>query len=304
LGLKQLGEDPWINIARRYPANTRMRGKITNITDYGCFVQLEEGVEGLVHMSEMDWTNKNIHPSKVVKIDQELDVMVLEIDEERRRISLGIKQCQENPWDHFSRTYKVGDKVKGDVRSITDFGVFIGLQGGIDGLVHLTDLSWTEEGEKAVRSFKKGEPVEAVILAIDPERERISLGIKQLEDDPMEKFLSGYDRSDSLHTTVESVEDKIAVLRINDDLTGILRISDYSFDHTESLANELKVGDKLEVKIANVDAKGRHIYLSHKALEEAPEGGRYNTSSNVSSEATLGDLLKVQMQNKDKKSDK
>jgi small subunit ribosomal protein S1 len=296
LGLKQLGEDPWINIARRYPANTRLHGKITNITDYGCFVQLEEGVEGLVHMSEMDWTNKNIHPSKVVKVDQEVDVMVLEIDEERRRISLGIKQCQENPWDHFSRTFKVGDKVKGDVRSITDFGVFIGLDGGIDGLVHLTDLSWTEDGEKAVRDFKKSEPVEAVILAIDPERERISLGIKQLQDDPMENFLAGYDRAESLETTVESVEDKVAVLRINDELTGILRISDYSFDHTESLSSELKVGDKLEVKIANVDAKGRQIYLSHKALEEAPEGGRYNTAGNVSSEATLGDLLKEQMQ--------
>lgn len=303
LGIKQLGEDPWINIARRYPAHARLRGKITNITDYGCFVQLEEGVEGLVHMSEMDWTNKNIHPNKVVKIDQEVDVMVLEIDEERRRISLGIKQCQENPWDHFSRTYKVGDKVKGDVRSITDFGVFIGLDGGIDGLVHLTDLSWTEEGEKAVREFKKGGPVEAVILAIDPERERISLGIKQLQDDPMEKFLASYDRSEAFETTVESVEDKVAVLRISDGLTGILRISDFSFEHTESLNNELKVGQRLEVKIANVDAKGRQIYLSHKALEEPPEGGRYNTAGNVSVKATLGDLLKEQMQN-DKKSNK
>jgi small subunit ribosomal protein S1 len=295
LGLKQLGEDPWINIARRYPANSRLHGKITNITDYGCFVQLEEGVEGLVHMSEMDWTNKNIHPSKVVKVDQEVDVMVLEIDEERRRISLGIKQCQDNPWDQFSGNHKVGDKVKGDVRSITDFGVFIGLSGGIDGLVHLTDLSWTEDGEKVVRSFKKGEELEAVILAIDSDRERISLGIKQLQSDPMETFLAGYDRAESLETTVESVEDKVAVLRMNEELTGVLRISDYSFDHTESLTNELNVGDKLEVKIANVDAKSRQIYLSHKALEEAPEGGRYNTAGSVSSKATLGDLLKEQM---------
>ena len=306
LGLKQLGEDPWVNIAKRYPADTRLAGKITNITDYGCFVQIEEGVEGLVHMSEMDWTNKNVHPSKVVKVDQEVNVMVLEIDEERRRISLGIKQCQENPWGQFARENKVDDKVKGTVRSITDFGVFIGLPGGIDGLVHLTDLSWSDEGETVVRSFKKGEELETVILGIDSDRERISLGIKQLQSDPMEAFLAGYDRESSLETTVESVEDKSAMLRINETLVGVLRISDYSFDHITSLRDELTVGGKLEVKVSNVDAKTRQIYLSHKALDEAPQGGRYNTTSNVPTKATLGDLLKEQItpsQGKDKSSD-
>ncbi len=300
LGLKQMGEDPWVNIARRYPANSRLTGKVTNITDYGCFVQVEEGVEGLVHMSEMDWTNKNIHPSKVVKMGQEVEVMVLEIDEERRRISLGVKQTRSNPWDDFQSKFSVGDKVSGKVRSITDFGVFIGLDGGIDGLVHLTDLSWSEDGEEMVRRYKKGEEVEAVILTIDSERERISLGIKQMSDDPVQNFLNSYNKQDPIEATVESVEQKQAVLSVADGVAGILRIADYSFEHQSDLRDVLKKDDTLEVKITNYDAKNRQIYLSHKALLEQADS-RFDTVGDVSTESTLGDLLKQQMsQGKDK----
>ena len=300
LGLKQMGEDPWVNIARRYPANSRLTGKVTNITDYGCFVQVEEGVEGLVHMSEMDWTNKNIHPSKVVKMGQEVEVMVLEIDEERRRISLGVKQTRSNPWDDFQSKFSVGDKVSGKVRSITDFGVFIGLDGGIDGLVHLTDLSWSEDGEEMVRRYKKGEEVEAVILTIDSERERISLGIKQMSDDPVQNFLNSYNKQDPIEATVESVEQKQAVLSVADGVAGILRIADYSFEHQSDLRDVLKKDDTLEVKITNYDAKNRQIYLSHKALLEQADS-RFDTVGDVSTESTLGDLLKQQMsQGKDR----
>jgi len=297
LGLKQMGEDPWVNIASRYPANSRLTGKVTNITDYGCFVQIEEGVEGLVHMSEMDWTNRNIHPSKVVKMGQEVEVMVLEIDEERRRISLGVKQTKVNPWEEFSSKHAVGDKVSGKVRSITDFGVFIGLDGGIDGLVHLTDLSWNEEGEEAVRHYKKGEEVEAVILAIDSDRERISLGVKQLSSDPLQHFLEGYDRSVAMETEVIAVEPKQATLRMADDLTGTMRVADYSFDHIDDLTTVLKVGDALEVKITNIDSKNRQVFLSHKALLEQGDS-RFDTVGEVSSDSTLGDLLKQQMSGK------
>ncbi len=297
LGLKQMGEDPWVNIAERYPANTKLTGKVTNITDYGCFVQIEEGVEGLVHMSEMDWTNRNVHPSKIVKMGQEIDVMVLEIDEDRRRISLGVKQTKVNPWQEFSGQHAVGDKVNGKVRSITDFGVFIGLPGGIDGLVHLTDLSWTEEAEQAVRHYKKGEEVEAVILAIDSERERISLGVKQLSSDPLQHFLESYDRALPIDTEVISVEEKQAILRIADDLTGIMRVADYSFDHVADLSKVLKAGDALEVKVTNIDSKSRQVFLSHKALLEQGDS-RFDTVGDVSSDSTLGDLLKQQIAGK------
>src|SRR3990167_1385525 len=235
LGLKQLGEDPWVNVAGRYPSGTRLSGKVTNITDYGCFVELEQGVEGLVHMSEMDWTNKNIHPSKVVSLGEEVEVMVLEIDEARRRISLGVKQCKLNPWQEFSNSHQVGEKVKGPVCSITDFGLFVGLDGSIDGLVHLSDISWSEPGEQAVRAFQKGTEVEAVILAIDAERERISLGIKQLTTDPMEAYLHGLDKDTIIKAKVSSVAAKQAVLQLKDDMTGILRIADYTYDRIKDL---------------------------------------------------------------------
>ena len=297
LGLKQLGSDPWVDVARRYSPGTRVNGKVTNITDYGCFVELEEGVEGLVHMSEMDWTNKNVHPSKVVSMGDEVEVVVLDIDEERRRISLGIKQCQMNPWEEFAQNHQVGEKVKGPVCSITDFGLFIGLEGSIDGLVHLSDISWTEAGEQAVRSFQKGDEVEAVILAIDPERERISLGVKQLSDDPMESYLQGLDKDTVISAKVNSVSSKQAELQLNDELTGILRIADYSYDRIKDLQDELAVGETVDVKVVNFDRKNHQVYVSHKVLETPPTGE--NGSRMVSDEptkTTLGDLLKEQMQ--------
>ncbi|HLD84697.1 MAG TPA: 30S ribosomal protein S1 [Coxiellaceae bacterium] len=298
LGLKQLGDDPWVSIASRYPVNTRIRGKVTNITDYGCFVELQEGVEGLVHMSEMDWTNKNIHPSKVVNMHEEIEVVVLEIDEERRRISLGIKQGRENPWIAFSNNHAVGDKVKGTVCSITDFGLFIGLNGGIDGLVHLSDISWKEPGEQAVRAYQKGSEVEAVILAIDSERERISLGIKQLTGDPMESYLQGLDKDAIIKATVNELSTKQAVLQLTDELTGILRIADYSYDRVKDLQEELKVGETIDVKIVNVDRKSHQVYVSHKVLETPPknDSGARTVSTGVPTKTTLGDLLKEQMQ--------
>ncbi len=301
LGLKQLGEDPWHNVAQRYPANTRITGKVTNITDYGCFVEIEEGVEGLVHMSEMDWTNKNVHPSKVVNLNEEVEVIVLEIDEDRRRISLGVKQCKANPWAEFSSKHQVGEKVKGAVCSITDFGLFVGLSGGIDGLVHLSDISWTETGEQAVRSYQKGDMVEAVILAIDPERERISLGVKQLSNDPMEEHLQGLDKEAVIKAKVNEVSAKQAVLQLTPELTGVLRIADYSYDRVKDLQQELNVGEEIDVKVVNVDRKSHQIYVSHKVLETPPKGdtGTRTVTTDVPTKTTLGDLLKEKMQSKE-----
>lgn len=297
LGLKQMGEDPWENIARRYPTGTRVFGRITNITDYGCFVELEEGVEGLVHMSEMDWTNKNVHPSKVVTSGEEVEVLVLEIDEDRRRISLGIKQCKANPWDEYASQHEIGEKVSGNVRSLTDFGMFIGLDGNIDGLVHLSDISWSESGETAVRNFKKGDEVEAVILAIDPERERISLGIKQLQDNPVAGFLEGLDKDEIIKATATEVDAKQAMVTLRDDLTGVMRLADYTYDRIKDLREVLKVGDEVDVKIVNVDSKTNQILVSHKVLETRPdeEGTR---SVGEATKTTLGDLLKEQMKDK------
>ena len=301
LGLKQLAEDPWMNVARRYPVGTRLAGKVTNITDYGCFVELEEGVEGLVHMSEMDWTNKNVHPSKVVNLQEEVEVVVLDIDGERRRISLGVKQCRQNPWEQFSSTHQIGDKVKGAVCSITDFGLFIGLEGGIDGLIHLSDISWSEAGEVAVRSYQKGDMVEAVILAIDPERERISLGIKQLSGDPLEGQLQGLDKDAVIKAKVKEVSAKQAVLQLTEELTGILRIADYSYDRVKDLQEELTVGEEVDVKVINVDRKTQQVYVSHKVLETPPKGetGSRSVGGDAPTKTTLGDLLKEQMQAKE-----
>ena len=297
LGLKQLGEDPWVNVAGRYPSGTRLSGKVTNITDYGCFVELEQGVEGLVHMSEMDWTNKNIHPSKVVSLGEEVEVMVLEIDEARRRISLGVKQCKLNPWQEFSNSHQVGEKVKGPVCSITDFGLFVGLDGSIDGLVHLSDISWSEPGEQAVRAFQKGTEVEAVILAIDAERERISLGIKQLTTDPMEAYLHGLDKDTIIKAKVSSVAAKQAVLQLKDDMTGILRIADYTYDRIKDLQEELQVGEEIDVKVVNFDRKNHQVFVSHKVLETPPKGDTGTRSvGKEPTKTTLGDLLKEQMQ--------
>lgn len=298
LGIKQLGEDPWVNIARRYPTETRMFGKITNITDYGCFVQLEEGVEGLVHMSEMDWTNKNIHPSKVVQVGDEVEVIVLDINEERRRISLGIKQCKANPWEDFSTKHKQGDKVSGSIRSITDFGMFVGLDGEIDGLIHLSDISWTETPEEAVRNYKKGDELEAVILAIDPERERISLGVKQLESDPVSEY-ADTNKDTTLKGTVTEVDAKHVMLKLDEEMTGIMRIVDYSYDRVKDMRNELKDGEEVDVKIIGIDSKTRQLQLSHKVLEKRPDSTGSRAVGDAPTKTTLGDLLKEQMKGKD-----
>ncbi|WP_259423801.1 30S ribosomal protein S1 [Coxiella burnetii] len=298
LGMKQLADDPWAKIERRYPVNSRVFGKVTNITDYGCFVKLEEGVEGLVHTSELDWTNKNIHPSKVVQSGEEVEVMVLEIDEERRRISLGIKQCKRNPWQEFSEKHEKDEKITGKVRSITDFGMFIGLEGDIDGLVHLSDISWTESGEEAIRNYKKGDEVQAVILGIDPERERISLGIKQLEGDPFMEFVESYDKDAVIQAKVKEVESKQAVLELADQVLGQMRLADYTYDRVKDLTQELNVGDEVAVKIVNVDRKNRLINVSHKAVEGRSEKGT-RTVSDVPTKTTLGDLLKEKIQSKD-----
>jgi small subunit ribosomal protein S1 len=271
LGLKQLGEDPWVGIARRYPQGTRLFGKVTNLTDYGAFVEVEAGIEGLVHVSEMDWTNKNVHPSKVVQVGDEVEVMILEIDEERRRISLGMKQCMPNPWEDFAREYKKGDRVKGTIKSITDFGVFVGLLGGIDGLVHLSDLSWSEPGEEAVRKFKKGDELEAVVLSIDVERERISLGVKQMEGDPFTNFIANHDKNSVVQGTVKSVDAKGAVIALTQEVEGYLRASEFSRERVEDLRTELKEGDAVQAMIINVDRKNRSINLSVKAKDAAEE---------------------------------
>ena len=298
LGLKQLGEDPWNGLARRYPQGTRLFGKVTNLTDYGAFVEIEQGIEGLVHVSEMDWTNKNVHPSKVVQMGDEVEVMILEIDEDRRRISLGMKQCQPNPWQEFESNHEKGEKIKGLVKSITDFGVFVGLPGGIDGLVHLSDLSWTDGGEEAVRQFKKGEEVEAVVLAIDVEKERISLGVKQLAGDPFSNFVSVNDKGSVVTGKVKSLDAKGAVIALADDVEGYLRASEVSNDRVEDIRNVLKEGDDVEAVITTVDRKNRNINLSIKAKDAQENNAALRSlSANNSSAGTtsLGDLLKAKL---------
>src|SRR5712692_403316 len=271
LGLKQLGEDPWVGIGRRYPQGTRLFGKVTNLTDYGAFVEIEQGIEGLVHVSEMDWTNKNIHPSKVVQLGDEVEVMILEIDEDRRRISLGMKQCMPNPWEEFAMNHKKGDKVKGVIKSITDFGVFIGLPGNIDGLVHLSDLSWNVAGEEAVKTLKKGDEVETVVLSIDVERERISLGLKQLEGDPFGNYVATHDKGNIVKGTVKSIESKGAVIELEKDVEGYLRASEIARDRVEDVRTHLKEGDSVEAVIVNIDRKSRSINLSIKQKDAAEE---------------------------------
>jgi len=300
LGMKQLGEDPWVGLSRRYPQSTRLFGKVTNITDYGAFVEIESGIEGLVHVSEMDWTNKNIHPTKVVQLGDEVEVMILEIDEDRRRISLGMKQCMPNPWDDFSMNHKKGDKVTGSIKSITDFGVFVGLPGGIDGLVHLSDLSWNATGETAVRDYKKGQEVEAVVLAIDVERERISLGIKQLEGDPFTNFVAMHDKGSTVDGTVKSLDGKGAVIGLGGDIEGYLRASELSRDRVEDMRTHLKEGDAVNAMIINIDRKNRSINLSIKAKDNAEEGEAMQRISSENAGANtgttnLGALLKAKL---------
>jgi small subunit ribosomal protein S1 len=271
LGMKQLGEDPWVGLSRRYPTGTRLFGKVSNLTDYGAFVEIEQGIEGLVHVSEMDWTNKNVHPSKVVQLGDEVEVMVLEIDEERRRISLGMKQCMANPWEEFSMNHKKGDKVRGQIKSITDFGIFIGLPGGIDGLVHLSDLSWNQAGEEAVRNFKKGEEIDAMVLSIDVERERISLGVKQLDGDPFTGYISAHEKNSIATGTVKSIDAKGAVIQLDPEIEGYLRASEVARDRVEDIRTHLKEGDSVTAMIINIDRKNRTINLSIKAKDMAEE---------------------------------
>ena len=299
LGLKQLGEDPWVEIKNRYSVETRLVAKVTNLTEYGCFAELEEGVEGLVHVSEMDWTNKNVHPSKIVQLGDEVEVMVLDIDEERRRISLGIKQCQQNPWDAFNTNYSKGAKVRGAIKSITDFGIFIGLEGNIDGLVHLSDISWNEDGEEAVRNYSKGDEIETVIISIDPERERISLGIKQLEDDPFGNYVAQNDRGAVVTGTVIGVDAKGAVIQLVEEVEGYIKVSELGRDHVEDARTELKEGDTIEAKITNVDRKSRSLTLSIKAKDRDDEKEAVKLLKEKekasASPGTLGDLMKAQM---------
>ncbi|MCB2262973.1 MAG: 30S ribosomal protein S1 [Candidatus Thiosymbion ectosymbiont of Robbea hypermnestra] len=297
LGLKQMGEDPWVNISRRYPEGTRVFGKVTNIADYGCFVEIEAGVEGLVHVSEMDWTNKNIHPSKVVTLGNEVEVMVLDIDEERRRISLGIKQCQANPWDEFAANYKKGDHISGKIKSITDFGVFIGLDGGIDGLVHLSDISWDESGEQSLRRYQKGDEIETVVLSVDPERERISLGVKQLDKDPFSSFVATHDKGSVVTGTIKEVDAKGATVALAEGVEGYLRASEISRDRVEDARAVLKVDDRIEAKFLGVDRKNRTLSLSIKAKDMDEENAAikgYARDAQTGT-ATLGDILKQQM---------
>jgi len=297
LGIKQLGQDPWADLARRYPSSTRLFGKITNIADYGCFVEIEEGVEGLVHVSEMDWTNKNVNPSKVVHIGQEVEVMVLDIDEERRRISLGIKQCYANPWDEFAATHNKNDRVSGSIKSITDFGIFIGLDGGIDGLIHLSDISWNEPGEEAVRRYQKGDEIEAVVLSVDPERERISLGVKQLEKDPYSNFVAEHTKGSIVKGVVREVDAKAAIIDLGDGVEGTLRASELSRDRIEDARTILSAGDEVEAKFMGVDRKNRTISLSVKAKDSDDEAAMLHDYGADSAEATtnLGDVLKRQL---------
>ena len=302
LGLKQLGDDPWVDLARRYPEGTRLFGKVTNLTDYGSFVEIEPGVEGLVHVSEMDWTNKNIHPTKVMQLGDEVEVMVLDIDTERRRISLGVKQCQPNPWEEFAANHNKGDKVSGQIKSITDFGVFVGLEGGIDGLIHLSDLSWNQPGEEAVRNFKKGDELEATILAIDPERERISLGVKQMEGDPFSNFVAEHSKGSIVKGKIVSVDAKGAVVNLGGpEIEGYLRASELSRDRVEDARSLLKEGDEVEAKITTIDRKNRKISLSIKAkdMEEETDAVQEYTRKPGSVGSLLGDKLKEKLVNKD-----
>ncbi|MEQ8859217.1 MAG: 30S ribosomal protein S1 [Pseudomonadales bacterium] len=298
LGMKQLGDDPWVDITRRYPEGARVLATVTNLTDYGCFAEIEEGVEGLVHVSEMDWTNKNIHPSKVVAVGDEVEVMVLDIDEERRRISLGIKQCRPNPWEEFSINHAKNDRISGKIKSITDFGIFIGLDGGIDGLVHLSDISWNETGEDAVRRFSKGEEIETVILSVDPERERISLGIKQLDQDPFSDYTAVNDRGTVIKGIVKEVEPKEAIIELAPEVLATLKASEISQDRVEDARNVLKVGDEVEAKIISIDRKNRNISLSVKSKDIADEREAVRDHRGRETErpaTTLGDLIKQQM---------
>ncbi|HEX6007920.1 MAG TPA: 30S ribosomal protein S1 [Burkholderiales bacterium] len=299
LGLKQLGEDPWVGLSRRYPPGTRLFGKVSNLTDYGAFVEIEPGIEGLVHVSEMDWTNKNVHPSKVVQLGDEVEVMVLEIDEERRRISLGMKQCMPNPWEEFAMNYRKGDRVKGQIKSITDFGIFIGLPGGIDGLVHLSDLSWSQPGEEAVRNYRKGEEVEAMVLSIDVERERISLGIKQIEGDPFTSYIAAHEKNSVVTGTVKSIDAKGAVIQLDGDVEGYLRSSEVARDRVEDIRTRLKEGDSVTAMIINIDRKNRTINLSIKAkdmAEEAEAMQKLASEKQASAGTTnLGALLKAKL---------
>jgi small subunit ribosomal protein S1 len=299
LGLKQLGEDPWVEIKNRYPENTKVKAVVTNLTDYGCFAELEEGVEGLVHVSEMDWTNKNIHPSKLVNLGDEVEVMILDIDQERRRISLGLKQCQKNPWDAFGETFKKGDRISGNIKSITDFGIFIGLDGEIDGLVHLSDISWEEAGEQAVREYTKGDKIDTVILSIDPERERISLGIKQLSGDPFAAYTEENDKGAIVTGTITSVDTKEAVVTLAEGVEALLKATDISRDRVEDARTVLNEGDEIEAMIVNLDRKNRTIAVSIKAKEIGEEKNSVaehkKQTTTAASPATVGDLIKAQM---------
>jgi len=299
LGLKQLGDDPWVGLSRRYPQGTRLFGKVSNLTDYGAFVEIEQGIEGLVHVSEMDWTNKNVHPSRVVQLGDEVEVMILEIDEERRRISLGMKQCKPNPWEEFALNHKKNDRVRGQIKSITDFGIFIGLPGGIDGLVHLSDLSWTQPGEQAVRNYKKGDEIEAVVLSIDVERERISLGIKQLDGDPFTSYIATHDKNSSVTGKVKSIDAKGAVITVDTDVEGYLRASEVSHDRVEDIRTHLKEGDEVKAMIINIDRKNRSINLSIKAkdLAEGSEAMQKVATESAANTGTtnLGALLKAKL---------
>jgi small subunit ribosomal protein S1 len=298
LGLKQLGDDPWVNITRRYPEGSRLFGRVSNITDYGCFVEIEDGVEGLVHVSEMDWTNKNVNPNKVVNLGDEVEVMILEIDEERRRISLGMKQCMPNPWDEFAASHNKGDVITGKIKSITDFGIFVGLEGNIDGLIHLTDLSWNQSGDEAVRNYSKGQEVEAMVLSIDPERERISLGIKQLDKDPFSNFIGKHPKGSIVKGSVISVEPKAAIVDLGEGIEGVLRASEMATDRVEDARTFLSEGDEVEAKITGMDRKNRQVFLSIKAKdadEEAEALQDYTASADTSATTSFGDLLKEKL---------
>ncbi|MEQ1582951.1 MAG: 30S ribosomal protein S1, partial [Candidatus Nitrotoga sp.] len=304
LGIKQMGDDPWTGLERRYPQGTRLFGKVTNLTDYGAFVEIEQGIEGLVHVSEMDWTNKNVHPSKVVQLGDEVEVIILEIDEQRRRISLGMKQCKSNPWDDFALNHKKGDKVKGQIKSITDFGIFIGLEGGIDGLVHLSDLSWSVPGEEAVRNYKKGDELEAVVLAIDVERERISLGVKQMDGDVFNGYIATHDKGSVVNGVVKAIDAKGATITLDGDVEGFLKASEVSTDRVEDIRNHLKEGDTVKAMIINVDRKNRGINLSIKALDKTDEvvimqksaPPAVDNTSTTAGTTNLGALLKAKME--------
>nr|VFJ88504.1 MAG: SSU ribosomal protein S1P [Candidatus Kentron sp. LFY]VFJ91460.1 MAG: SSU ribosomal protein S1P [Candidatus Kentron sp. LFY]VFK16179.1 MAG: SSU ribosomal protein S1P [Candidatus Kentron sp. LFY] len=297
LGLKQLGEDPWLNIAGRYPVGARTSGTVTNIADYGCFAEIEDGVEGLVHVSEMDWTNKNVHPTKVVQVGDEIEVMVLDVDEERRRISLGIKQCKPNPWEEFAAAHKKGDRVVGKIKSITDFGIFIGLDGGIDGLVHLSDISWSKSGDDSIRDYRKGEEVETVVLSVDADRERISLGVKQLDKDPFSAFLSEHPKGSVVRGTVQNIDAKGAVVRLAEGVEGHIRASDLSRDRVSDARQVLDIGDEVEAKLISLDRKKRTVLLSIKAKESEEEAAavqQYSSFTDAGT-ATLGDIWQKKM---------